>query len=808
MLSVPRLIGNLSKGNRPYVLSLILLNLFFFSDALFTADTFFYRDIGNFHQPLKKLVTEAYSRGEWPLWNPYIQFGQPLLANPNAMAVYPTQLLFHLFPFDFAFDLNLVLHCLIAGLGAFYLARSLNMSPVAALAAGIAYNFNGVTLSLINLPNLAAIGGLIPWLALLLRRVVRRPSAANLAFSSILVGLLLLLPEPLATYAVLLFLVPFGVYSFLGRPAGVPALRIALALLIILVSGFCLAGVQILPTLELVQNSGREQGLPFDTASFWSVHPFSLTQMLFPQVWKDTFDLTGAQSAWSTPLFGAREAYFVSCYAGLSCLMFALLGLFFSAQRRLKWILLSVCFASLALALGKYIPLYSFLFDYLPPLRAGRYPAKYLLTIAVCLSLLAGLGVDELTQLRRRLEVRGGTRRLVLCVVLVVSILIGSGLLAGNWLWEKAGFRVVHNVIKLTYQAGPVDLSQPLLRDSILYLWLVLGAGLLLVLFASSGSKRASWTPIVAIVLVFFDLLSNHFVNPLIRQDAYTASPVTKWLVNQMPTERISRVYHLPGPESPYRILGTTDSHIWQFLFYRWSAAPYTGVSHHIQYSTFMPVDRLETLKSQIIDWQIRETHNLATKLGYLAELNTGYVLSMNPIDSPELEWQQSFQLNSDRLLQIYRLKSAKPRAYLADLPEASSSRGGQGQGYYPPATPVNGLLHITSYGASAVQLSATVTKPSMLVLLDSYYPGWEVRVDGRLREVETVNGAFRGTIIQPGEHQVTFRYNPQSFRYGLALTLSTIAAWVAALLFLYGRRNARRKKQPASIPEAELVNS
>jgi hypothetical protein len=72
---------------------LACLNVAFFAEVLFTNRTFFVRDVSTFHYPLKKLVTEAYARGEWPLWNPYIQMGQPLLANPNSMAVYPGQLL-------------------------------------------------------------------------------------------------------------------------------------------------------------------------------------------------------------------------------------------------------------------------------------------------------------------------------------------------------------------------------------------------------------------------------------------------------------------------------------------------------------------------------------------------------------------------------------------------------------------------------------------------------------------------------------------------------------------------------------------
>lgn len=56
---------------------LACMNVAFFAEVLFTDRTFFVRDVSTFHYPLKKLVTEAYARGEWPLWNPYIQMGQP-----------------------------------------------------------------------------------------------------------------------------------------------------------------------------------------------------------------------------------------------------------------------------------------------------------------------------------------------------------------------------------------------------------------------------------------------------------------------------------------------------------------------------------------------------------------------------------------------------------------------------------------------------------------------------------------------------------------------------------------------------------
>src|SRR2546422_7884841 len=144
-------VRRVAQKDAPWVTVLVLLNLIFFGDALFTDKTFFVRDVSFFHYPLKRLVTEAFTEGHWPLWNPYIQLGQPLLANPNAMALYPTQILFQLLPFELAFDLHFVLHCMVAGIATFFLARALGLSPHSAFLSAEVYNFSGGALSLFKL---------------------------------------------------------------------------------------------------------------------------------------------------------------------------------------------------------------------------------------------------------------------------------------------------------------------------------------------------------------------------------------------------------------------------------------------------------------------------------------------------------------------------------------------------------------------------------------------------------------------------------------------------------------------------------
>ena len=69
-----------------YAALLLVAGVFFFFDAIFSSKNFYFRDILNFHYPLHKIMIESYARGEFPLWNPYVYLGQPMLANPNHMA--------------------------------------------------------------------------------------------------------------------------------------------------------------------------------------------------------------------------------------------------------------------------------------------------------------------------------------------------------------------------------------------------------------------------------------------------------------------------------------------------------------------------------------------------------------------------------------------------------------------------------------------------------------------------------------------------------------------------------------------------
>ncbi len=87
------------------------------------------------------------------------------------------------------------------------------------------------------------------------------------------------------------------------------------------------------------------------------------------------------------------------------------------------------------------------------------------------------------------------------------------------------------------------------------------------------------------------------------------------------------------------------------------------------------------------------------------------------------------------------------------------------------------------------VTLDVVAAAPALLVLTDTFYPGWAATVDGEPAAIIRADHAFRGVRLETGRHRVVFRYQPASVRRGAAV--SAVAAVVVILCVVWpgGRR-------------------
>ncbi len=82
--------------------------------------------------------------------------------------------------------------------------------------------------------------------------------------------------------------------------------------------------------------------------------------------------------------------------------------------------------------------------------------------------------------------------------------------------------------------------------------------------------------------------------------------------------------------------------------------------------------------------------------------------------------------------------------------------------------------VSISDYKPQKVEISVDANKEALLVLGDTYYPGWRVFVDGQEQKVIKTNKMFRGVFIKPTSKKVVFSYS--SPIYGGSFWISGLA--------------------------------
>jgi len=102
-----------------------------------------------------------------------------------------------------------------------------------------------------------------------------------------------------------------------------------------------------------------------------------------------------------------------------------------------------------------------------------------------------------------------------------------------------------------------------------------------------------------------------------------------------------------------------------------------------------------------------------------------------------------------------------------------------------------NGQVEIRRLVPNEVELQVSVTRPSMVILTDAFYPGWKAYVDGEATEIFRANSLFRAVEVPPGRHTVLFKFRPDSLFLGFVMSLASVGL-LAAFLFgtwIVGRR-------------------
>lgn len=122
--------------------------------------------------PLRLLVGEIISKGSFPLWNPYIWSGSPLLAGFNAGAFFPSTLLFALLPAHITWPISEAIVYIVTGTGLYvFLRSSYHLRISSSLLASLVFTYMGVMSSQLVHFGMVEACSLVPWILLSLEKI-------------------------------------------------------------------------------------------------------------------------------------------------------------------------------------------------------------------------------------------------------------------------------------------------------------------------------------------------------------------------------------------------------------------------------------------------------------------------------------------------------------------------------------------------------------------------------------------------------------------------------------------------------------
>lgn len=769
----------LNRGNLLVLGLFLLMPWLFFASAIAAGSLLGPSDGLAYYLPTRVLAARAWLGGEVPFWNPYNFSGMPLLATLQGGVFFPGNWPFLVLPPIPAFNLAVTQAFSVAGLGTYAFCRAIGASRAGAIAAGLTFMFSGFMVGhVIHLTVLQA-AGLIPVMLWGLERYARtlRPRYAILGSLTLAAAVLAGHPQTLA-YG-MLAVGAFGLWRAVTLP-GPQRVPFLLGLLAGGVLAVGVAFIQLAPTLEFIPRTQRS-ALSYQQLLDFSLPPRQLATLLFPY-------LFGATGSWLYPVsyWGAgNHAAEGMAYLGLAGLTLALVAVFRIRQDvQVRFWLLTALVAA-ALACGDATPLFK-LTTLVPPYNAMRVPGRHLLEMHLALAVLAGLGLTWL-----QAQSPGLRRGLIGAGVLVGGALAAGALLLAFFGRALAARLQPYFTLDLT---AALSISQPAV-------WVPLLTGLGLVVPLVLLVKRPrdlGPAAIVGFIAIDLGFVGQHMdwntlrpAPPVVPAYDMSAFPSEGRIVSPTPRfgyfhPAVIRDLALPGPAGIAGIRSASGYDA--FILSRYSQA-FGGITSGVGKWTphvFQP-------SSHVLDvLSVRQI-----RLDRLYQEKPAWAAALRQADAPlERRLEQAYvYANPDALPIAWRPNAAQVH------PAAEVDRRMRGEAPFDPRTEVlleEGQAPSMSAGTAdarpvsfnRIAVETQGEGPGMVVVSESYDPGWRAFMGERELAVRRADALVLGIEVPPGAIAFELRYEPPAWRTGLlvsALSVLGLLGWAG-----WSRRRAK----------------
>ncbi len=747
----------------------------------------FFGDLAPYFYPMRFNLAQSFQAGELPLWNKHVSMGFPYLANLQAGVFYPLHLVYAFLPIFDAVRVIFVSHYLVATLGCYFLCREWKYPIYLSIVGSMLFGFGGMMISVGHLMDHFQTAAWLPWVLLSGERYFALRLLKNFLFFTAILLLQFLAGSPEFYFMTLGLLIIDGMRIKSETKLSYGKLGAHLLASNALVAG--LAMVQILPTVELFMQSWRADGIPYLNLAAHSLEPLRLINVFFLDK-EVNLDSIGGLSLF----FNQQVPLIISLYMG--ALVLPGLSLWFATSgARERAILLCLVTVSVVFAMGNHTPVFSLLYQYVPFLGILRFPEKFYFVTSAFLLFMMLRGVHRFVELHWSRQ-----------SFLIAALSVPPIALLLPYLWFRFDSEPLIRFIAHAKQSATVNLSTIAASSGVLVqlerlIVLVIGLSSLLLLWKMG---KLGWRVFAALLIAvtLFDLSSAHrpYLFPL--NPAFTSE--TPEVIHQPDSEpfRLFYNHNLSYLHPNYFTLSPRSFAQATAAVYK-NLIPNTGLFYGFEY-----MQELDALGRKPYDRFLKIGNELPPDGLYrlLGRMNIKYVNSLHALPLGDISLVRHFPEYPSWL---YKIDSVIPRIYVVpkaivrndyrEILEQLSSEGFKPREEVILSEPLSlnakeefrGQAKFLRYTHQLVDIEASLESPGILVLADSFYPGWRVFINGQEGKILRANSFFRGVRLPAGEHRVEFRYEPRWFMWGLIISIGTLTLTVVffVLRWLGGKR-------------------
>lgn len=717
-------------------------------------------------------------------WNPNDNFGSdttvggPLSYAPWRLPIY----MFIPLPVNIAWEI--VTHIIFAGIGAFLFCRVIGLNRYSSFLAAIFFILSSEIITLINAGHVGKINTIswTPWVFLALEKGLQDKKPLYFLLTGGALALQFFeMHWQIAFYTCL----AVGFY-FMSRLLSIyrknrdikEGGKLTIYAVLMVIVFFTGSSISFLPVSHWAKTTERAGGMAYQEGMSWSMPPEELVTYLIPGF----FGLSRQESGfdpgyidiyyWGRMMFAQATDY-------LGILPLVLAGMAMAYRRnRYTWLFASLMAITQIMALGKYTPVYRFMYEYLPAFSTFRVPKMILFLTSFSVAVLAGIGAEWLffdEDERKRERVKKAIYALI-------------GLLAISALLALYAYIAREGIIQ-SYKA---DLSR-------VFRW-KLPPDIAYKRFMNIIWGAVSYMTVLAVAIAFLWLCLRERISKtwlLIAATIFFIADV--WSVNgrfiiTVPPPKIEKnevIRFLEKDKELFRVatFAGEDS----FYYSRFKipvVSSYLAVSEK-GFAEYR--DRLD-LSGNLLDLMsvkyvtLRKADIGNSSLGSMIlgkymvvfndDPNIAVLVSRSYLPRAYPVHQVAIEKDREMIFNILDHPQFNPKE-MAVLEEAPPS--------YQPSPQIPALasnVQITRYSNDEIEIQADMAANGFLVLSEKYYPSWKAYVDGKATKIYKANYIMRAVYLTQGSHKVRFIFDPWPYKLGLWMSSATFLLLIGAVIW------------------------